>query len=255
MRNTFCVLLLSLLSPLVALAQTPPLPPPPPLPSDFDSSVPAPKNLPAKLNIPANTRIEVTGARRNPIYRPPAQNAQRLLYAPDLVSAVIERGSSDVHATFQWEGGRSSEAFIIHDVCFRTPCLAFPDSITIAPPYICFQLNSQNSNDGSGGSFPSISWYKPSTFAGKATVNGNRVLVFAPSQEKQNANAPGTEKPSTDTYPDGDSICLDATTLLPVWIADDKFVYTFTYIAAPNVQIEPKGMMLTVIQRQFGHYP
>jgi hypothetical protein len=245
MRNFSYILFFSLLSPLATLAQTPPLPPPPPLPTNFDPTTPVPKKLPGKLNIPANTRVEVTGARKSPIYRPPAANAQRLLFSPDLVSAIIERGARDVHATFNWEGGRSSEAFIIHGMCFRPASLAFPNSVTTTSPYITFQLNSEYSNEGAGGDFPSVAWYSPSTFAGTATINGNKVLVFAQS----GAN------PKATVYPDGDSVCLDASTYLPVWVADGRFVYTFTYVAAPNVQIEPTGMMLSVIQRQFGHYP
>jgi hypothetical protein len=244
MRNLFFILL-SLLSPVAALAQTPPLPPPPPLPTNFDPTAPVPKKLPAKLNIPANTRVEVTGARKSPIYRPPAANAQRLLFSPDLVSAIIERGARDVHATFNWEGGRSSEAFIIHGAGFRAASLAFAGSVTVTSPYISFRLSGGDSNEGAAGDFPSVAWYSPSTFCGTATMNGNSVLVFA--QIGSNAK--------TATYPDGNSVCLDASTFLPVWVADGNFVYTFTYVAAPNVQIEPTGMMLSVVQRQFGHYP
>jgi hypothetical protein len=246
MRHVFSIVLFSLLSSITAFGQTiPQLPPPPPLPSNFNPTAPAPKKLPAKLNIPANTRLEVKGARKVPIYRPPEANAQRLLFSPDLVSAVIERGARDVHATFNWEGGHSSETFIVHGVGFRTASLAFPNSVTVTSPYIEFQLGAGYSNEGEGGDFPSVAWYSPSTFAGKATINGNSVLVFA----QIGAN------PKATSYPDGDSVCLDASTLLPVWIADGRFVYTITYIPAPNVQIEPKGMMLSVIQRQLGHYP
>jgi hypothetical protein len=56
-------------------------------------------------------------------------------------------------------------------------------------------------------------------------------------------------------YPKGASFCIDATTLLPVWSTDGNSIYTFTYSPASNVQINPQGAFLRVIQAEFGHYP
>ncbi len=243
------LLMILLLLPAAARAQDPSPP------SDFDSSAPTPKNLPAKLNIPLYTRIEVTawikGAPpRNPS-QPPDRNNMSLLWDPHLESAVIESDQQDVHAVFQWEGGRSSEAFLIHGLCFRLTCLAYPQIVAITSSALDFWIGSQDPTEGMGGNFPGVSWYSPSAFAGTASLNGSRVFVFAPGGKKTK----GDEKPATDTYPEGPSFCLDSKTLLPVWLDDGKSLYSFTYLPAHNVQINPQGYYLRAIQRKFGHYP
>jgi hypothetical protein len=106
-------------------------------------------------------------------------------------------------------------------------------------------MDRTDSSAGENGNLPTISGYSRSNFAGKATLNGNDVLVFAP----------GGKKPGVTTYPEGNSICLDAQTLLPVWVDDGPTIYTFTYTPDSNVQINPQGVYLKAIQNHFGHWP
>jgi hypothetical protein len=224
-----------------------------PTPSEFDSSATLPKNLipPAKLNIPANTRIEVTGWTKgvDPSLPPDTKNLS-LLWNPHLLNAVIESDQQNVHAVFQWDGGRSSEAFIIKGLCFRLICLAYPQTVAVTSSGLDFWVSRQDPGEAAAGNFPCISWYHSSDFVGTASLNGNKVLVFAPGKK-----AAGTATPTVDTYPVGASLCLDPTTLLPAWLTDGKTIYSFTYLPAHNVQINPQGYYLKAIQSRFGHYP
>ncbi len=72
-----------------------------------------PKNLipPAKLNIPANTRIEVTGCdeRRGPILPPDSEKFDAYFESSICVNAVIESDQQNVHAVFQL-GWRATQA-------------------------------------------------------------------------------------------------------------------------------------------------
>ena len=217
----------------------------PPLPTDFDPKAPMPKNLPSLLNMPPNTRIEVTCTRRIPRAQPPASNNPFLVWDPDLQSAEIEKGARDTHAVFHWEGAQKSEAFIIRGMGFRQGSLVYPNTVRLTGPTLDFRVNAMDDSEGTSGDFPGLAWYKPSDFVGTATLNGGRVLVFAPGEQKSDST----------TYPSGDSICLDPKSLLPVWLGDSMSIYTFTYAAAPDVQISPQGMFLSVIQRKLGHYP
>jgi hypothetical protein len=224
---------------------------PPPIPTGFDPSAVAPPNLPAKLDLPFNTRVDVTASRVIPLPAPAQPNDPRLGWDPDLKSAVIERGPRDVHAVFNWEGGRSTEAFVIHNTCFRIYSLSYPDLVGTSGSVLNFRVNHTNSAEGSSGDFPGIYWYSPSIFCGTASVNGSRVYVFAPGQKKTDAG-----KVDASVYPGGRSICLDSKTLLPVYLNDgENFIYTFTYSPDPNVQINPQGNFLKQIQKRLGHYP
>ncbi|MCE0499339.1 MAG: hypothetical protein LV481_15470 [Methylacidiphilales bacterium] len=247
MRFLTVLLSLSAILPLLspeAKAQAAGFPPPPP--SNFDPTALAPKNLPDKLNIPANTRIVVAAWTKgvNPSLPPDTKNMS-LLWNPHLLSAVIESDQQNAHAVFQWEGGRSSEAFLIHGQCFRLICLAYPQTVAITSSGLDFWVSRQNPGEGAGGNFPGVSWYSPSAFAGTASLNGSNVLVFAP----------GPKKPGVTAYPEGASVCIDATTLLPVWLTDGRSIFSFTYSPAPNAQINPQGYYLQVIQKRFGHWP
>jgi hypothetical protein len=243
------LLILALLASLPAVAQTPA---PPPSPANFDPSAPAPKNLPAKMNVPADTRIEVTAWTKgvNPSLPADTKNLS-LLWSPHLLSAVIESDKQNSHAVFQWEGGRSSEAFLINGLCFRLTCLAYPQLVSVTSTGLDFWISRQNPTEGDSGTFPGASWYRPSSFAGTASLNGSKVLAFSPVARKT-----GAEQPSADTvYPDGPSLCLDPITLLPVWLNDGTSIYSFTYIPAHGVQINPQGFYLKAIVAKFGHYP
>jgi hypothetical protein len=248
MRTLSVVLSLFLFLPLLisrAQAQDPPASSPPP--TNFDPKTPAPPNLPAKLDIPINIHIDVTVRREKtlPPLTPDELKSPALLWNPDLESATIERNERDVHAVFQWQGGHSSEAFIIRGLCFKTLSLAYPDAVAITGPALDLWVGRLDPGEGSNGDFPDISWYTPSTYAGTASLNQNDVLVFAP----------GDKKPATTIYPEGTSLCLDAKTLWPVWLDDGVFIYTFTYTPDSNVQINPQGRFLKAIQRKFGQYP
>jgi hypothetical protein len=223
-----------------------------PTPSGFDSTAKAPANLPAKLNIPPNTRIEVTASTPgiNPAAPPDPTNIG-LLFNPCLLSAVIESDQKNAHAVFQWEGRRSSEAFLINNECFRSICLAYPQTIATTGPALNFSLGSIEQAEGSGVSFPGVTWYSPSTFVGTAQVNGSNVLVFSPIEKKPKDN----KQPGAETYPEGPSVCLDSQTLLPVWLTNGKSVFGFTYTPDHNVQINPQGYYLKAIERKFGHWP
>ncbi len=244
--------ILPLLSP-IAKAQTTSVPPPA-SPSDFDSSAKAPQNLPAKMNIPPNTRIEVAAWTKgvNPSLPPDTKNLS-LLSDPCLLSAVIESDQQNVHAVFQWEGGRSSEAFIVNGLCFRLTCLAYPQVVAITSSALDFWVSRQDPDEGTGGNFPCTSWYSPSAFAGTASLNGSTVLVFTPGEKKPPVDK--DKSPEATTYPTGLSFCLDTKTHLPVWLTDGTSIFTFTYTPAPNVQVNPQGFYLTAIQRKFGHWP
>ena len=244
MRHSSILLGLLVLSALPTTGRSQSLEVPPPPPSGFKPNVQAPDNLPAKLNLPPDTRIDVKVYAKNPRTETPDPNSPRLIWDPDLESAVIEKNQRDVHAVFQWEGGRSSEAFVINGIGFRTLSLAYPDTIAMAEPIVSFWVNKQTRGGGTGGDFPGILWYSPATFAGMATLNGAPVLVFAPG-----------DKSALTAYPDGDSICLDATTLLPVWMSGGKSIFTFAYTPDTDVKIDPQGAFLKAVQNKFGHWP
>jgi hypothetical protein len=248
MRPSFSLLtLLStlLFFPLAGMAQTAA----PPLPTNFDSGALTPKNLPDKLNVPPNMHIAVTAwvkgaAPRNPSL-PPDKNNMSLLWDPHLESAVIDSNDKDAHVGFQWEGGRSSEAFLIQGACFRLTCLAYPQVVAMTGKALDFWVSRQSSDNGASGTFPGVSWFSASTFVGKASLNGVDVFVLAP----------GGKGPGMDTFPAGESLCLDTKTLLPLRVDDGKSIYSFSYTPDHNVQIDPQGFYLKAIKNQFGHYP
>jgi len=220
----------------------------PALPTDFDSSVKPPPNLPAKLDIPANTRIEVKAWRKKPLpppLLPLAPDNPRFLWAPDLESAVIERNEQDIHAVFHWQGGRSNEAFVIRNLCFTKPTFAYPNLVTVTGSVLNLRLNGQSQGAGASGDFPGIDWYSPAAFAGKASFNGSSVLVFTP----------GGKKAAADSFPAGEYVCLDSKSLLPVLLDNGFFIYTFTTSPALDVQIDPQGLYQEAMKKQFGHYP
>jgi hypothetical protein len=248
MRILFILVsLFSILSPLspVARAQTPAGPPPPP--SDFDSKAKVPLNLPATLDVPKNMRIEVKVWRKKPIHypTPPDPNSMDIMMDPDLESATVERDQQNIHATFNWQGGRTSEAFVIGGYCFRKINFRYPDLVMASGPVLNFWLNRPGLDDIGHGDFPGITWYTPSTFVGTASVNGTSVLVFAQYPIK----------PGTDTLPDGNYVCLEPKTFLPLYMDDGIRVFTFTYTPDSNIQINPQGPYLKAIQKQFGHWP
>jgi hypothetical protein len=222
-------------------------------PTGFDSSTKAPPNLPDKINIPPNIHIDVAGWTPGvDPSKPPDTKNLSLLWSPHLLSAVIESDQENAHAVFQWEGGRSSEAYLIKGKCFRLTCLAYPQLVSETSSGMDFWVSRQQPNEGNSGTFPGLSWYSPATFAGTASLNGSTVLVFTPGEKKppvDNKKAPAT------TYPAGDSVCLDSKTLLPVWLTDGYSIFTFTYTSASNVQINPQGFYLRAIQNKFGHWP
>ena len=233
---------------LTATAQTsgPPSPP-----TNFDSTAETPQNLPAKLDFPSNTHIDMTVAPKVPLPPiPPAQmNNPCLLSNPLLESAAIESNQQDIHATFHWQGGRSSEAFIVHGICFRLSNLALPQNVTMMGSSLDLWLNRvviYNGAEpaGGGGNIPEVSWYSPSTFVGTASYNGSSVYVFSPIGKKADMKS----------YPKV-SICIDPKSLLPVYIDDNTLVLTFAYTPDPNVQINPQGAYLKAIVAKFGHYP
>jgi hypothetical protein len=214
-------------------------------PSDFDSKATAPPDLPKVLDIPKNMRIEVGVWRKIPIRstKPIDPNNSSMLMDPDLESAVIERGEGDVHAIFNWQGGRSSEAFVIKGLCYRKVNFAYPDAVIMTEAPMNFWLNRQDLSGTATGNFPGIGWYVPSKFVGTASLYGTKVLVFA-----QNP-------PKGDAYPEAYSVCLDSKTHSPLYMDDGIRVFSFTYIPSPNVQITPQGPYLEMIKRHLGHYP
>lgn len=231
--------------PISARAQTPdPLPPPP---SDFNPKAKAPPDLPKTLEIPRNMRIDVSVWRKKPIHypSPPNPNSLDILMDPDLEGAVIERADDDIHATFHWQGDRTSEAFIIRGFGFRKVNFATPNLVVPSMAPMNFWLNRQDLTGGAADEFPGISWYAPSAYAGTASFKGSAVLVFA-----QNGVPSGAAG-----YPEANSVCLDPKTLAPLYLDDGVRVFTFTYTPDANVQIDPQGPYLQAIQKHFGHYP
>ncbi len=125
------------LIPILVSAQSQDPKPAPPF--DYDSTAKVPPNLPKTLDIPRNMRINVKVWRKKPLpIYPPVPNDISLLMDPDLESAVIERAQEDVHVTFHWQGEQSSEAFIIHGLCFRKPDLRYPDLMIASGPALNF---------------------------------------------------------------------------------------------------------------------
>ena len=204
--------------------------------------------LPDGLNIPVNTRMDVKAWRKAPL--PPSElepDNPRLLWAPTLESAAFERGQDEnIHAVFHWEGDKSSEAYMIRGVCFNILTFAYPDQISVSGGPLNFYLNRElrDATKGGKGNFPGVTWYSPSHYIGTATFNGNAVLVFAIG-----------DAPADNTFPTGLSLCLDALTLLPVWLDDAVYIYNFSYSTAADVQIDPQGPYLKAVQNRFGHWP
>jgi hypothetical protein len=227
---------------LPAAAQTPPAPP-----SDFDPKAKTPADVPKTLEIPKNMRIEVSVWRKKPIHyaTPPDFNNLDFLVDPDLESATIERGDQDIHVSYNWQGNRSSEVYVINGLGYRKVNLAYPNLVVPSQSPINFWLNRQNLGGGKLEDFPGITWYSPSSFAGTASLNGGTVLVFA-------ADA---IKPGTTTYPEANSICLDPKTHLPLYMDDGVRILTFTYTSDSNVQMNPQGPYLDAIKKHLGHYP
>ncbi len=220
----------------------------PPVPSDYKSQLPPPPGLPNQLEIPVNTRIAIKVWRKTLLSPPPQPNDPRLLWSPDLKSALIERNQSDIHAVFYWEGGRSSEAYVIRGVSFNQYSAVYPDQINISGGPLGFSL-TRRAEGSSNTAFPGTSWYAPSCYVGIAALGAglaaNPVLVFVPG----GAQTPG------GGFPAGVSLCLDAKTLLPVRLDDGTFIYAFSCYPASDVRIDPQGAFLSAIQQQFGNWP
>jgi len=243
---SFPFLLLSsilFLLPVAGNAQTQASLPPPP--SGFDPKAQIPPNLPQTLVIPKNMRIEVSVWRKKPIHypAPPDPNSLDILMDPDLESAVIERNADDIHVTFHWQGGHTSEAFIIRGFCFRMVNLKYPTLVIPSKIPLNFWLNRQDLSGETSDDFPELGWYAPKNFAGTASLNGADVLVFP--QDHVTAG--------TKVLPDSNYVCLDSVTHLPIYLDDGLRVFTFTYTPDSNIQINPQGAYLKAIQKQFGH--
>jgi len=244
-------LLVSVLSPIFCLFDTSlraqmnsNLPAPP---SNFDSSAKRPPNLPAVIEIPSNTHIEVRVWRKKPFHyqTPPDPNSLEFLMDPDLESAVIDRSARDAHVVFHWEENRTSEAFIVHGFTFRLIDLRFPNQVIISSNPLNFWLNRGEPDGNSPYNFPGLDTYAPGNFVGTASFNGAPVWVFAPDGKK----------PGDTSYPQSNSVAIEPKALVPLYLDDGVRVFTFSYTPDSKIVINPEGAYLQKIQKQLGHYP
>jgi len=236
-----------------------------PVPDSFvdKKHAPAPPNLPAKFQIPTFTRIDVAAQRKTP--RPPVpandplaqgRQKQRLLWMPDLISAVIERNARDVQVTYQWEGGTTSNAYVVGGTSFWLACLKYPNYVISAHgSAIGYSFKAENSlapgvSGGSSGDFPGLGWYTPGSYSGQATFDGAKVLVFQEGATGKSADPqPASAKPSAAGDPPQIKLYVDAKSLRPLLYDAGDMLYMFTYSPDPTAKVNPVGVFATVINR------
>jgi len=197
---------------------------------DKESS-PPPKNLPDKFIIPTFTQINIEVlSRPEDVNKPPPrtlspeQESHRLDFNPDLKSVEILRDASDIQVVYTWEGDKKSYAYQINGVTAWLCNLRNPNAIICAadPTALEFSLNHQGVGKGNSGEFPSLFWYKPSFYSGKATIDGKDVLVFYENLDEHLKK-----------------LYVDAKTLLPV-IYDSRFaIFKYNYLKATNAKVTP----------------
>ncbi len=243
-------------------------------PRQIKTGAPAPEKMPDKIFIPPNVSVTIKAGRigEKPVGATPQQERDRLMWDPDLVTAVIRRDSDAVLGEYLWEGEARTSAFQRDGVTFRQGALEYPNDIIVSNDAgaLTLFLTRQGFVEGKvQAGFPGLDWYSPQAFAGTAKLRGKNVLLFSagklPPAEASMNSAESTPTPSVaggaeaeDVGQAGESAAnpllsnyalLDPATFLPLQLFDGEFQYVFSYARNASPVEPPK-----VLAKKVGDY-
>jgi hypothetical protein len=169
------------------------------------------KDAPPKLQEPKSSEEERRQARREK-------------YQPRLQGSIGYKGGETLSIVYHWQGGATSEGYVINGVLYKVRNPNFPDFVSVFDPEGTHEdagIPDYRSTD-----FPELSWVSLNTYRGEDSKEGRRCHLYQ-------VISPDDGKSALK------SAWIDRESRLPIVIDDGKEIATYTYLPVGPRKIVP----------------